>query len=122
LMVTFEADSKLKLIGIAAFSRCASLRTICIPSSVETIQHDCFCGCQSLATVTFESGSRLSCIQGVLFCNCSSLRSISIPISLQTILSGYRGLLKVIVREDESVANGQLGEVQRDGANPPIRE
>jgi hypothetical protein len=59
--------------------------TICIPSSVEKIDKDCFNGCKSLSTVTYESGSQLSSIAESAFRDCSSLSSIFIPSSVRMV-------------------------------------
>jgi hypothetical protein len=79
----------------SAVSSCSSLRSICIPSSVEKLGKDCFSLCESLSTVTFESGSKLSSIEEFAFAYCSSLSSICIPSSLKTILTEYQAFLKV---------------------------
>jgi hypothetical protein len=65
------------------FASCLSLKSICIPASVEIIDCDCFASCSSLADLTFECGSRMTQIAGRAFDRCSSLQSICIPASLQ---------------------------------------
>ena len=42
----------------------ASLTSIEIPASVETIEAAAFQGCSALATITFEKGSQLKTIDG----------------------------------------------------------
>jgi hypothetical protein len=88
--VIFESGSRLRVIGNRAFHDCSSLRSICIPASVEKLDGDqnlygdggCFAGCSRLGTVTFESGSTLFVIENYAFHNCSSLTSICIPASV----------------------------------------
>jgi hypothetical protein len=46
-------------LGESAFERCSSLRSICIPSSVESIPELCFKDCTRLSNLTFEAGSKL---------------------------------------------------------------
>ncbi len=52
--VTFEANSKLKIIGRWAFSGCA-IPSIQIPASVETIEFQAFYGCHNLSQVTLNN-------------------------------------------------------------------
>jgi hypothetical protein len=46
-----------------AFSVCSSLKSICIPSSLERIKHDCFNRCSSLSRVTFEPSPRTRMVE-----------------------------------------------------------
>jgi hypothetical protein len=63
---------------------CSSLRSICIPSSIETIADNCLFACANLSHLTFES----TC-QALILSECAfegaSLRSICLPSSIQTI-------------------------------------
>jgi hypothetical protein len=78
--VTFISLSHLmKFMGTRAFCICDSLRSICIPGSVEFLGKECFVACSSLTTLIFESGSQLTEIQEGVFSGCSSLNSICIP-------------------------------------------
>jgi hypothetical protein len=54
------------------------LRSLCIPSSVKTLLHDCFSHCKFLSNVTFELGSRLSRMEKSAFSKCLSFCSICI--------------------------------------------
>jgi hypothetical protein len=72
--VTFETHSNLCRISEYAFSRCSSLSSIRIPSSVQELRGYCFSECRSLRTVTFEDGSQVSRIDHSAFSGCSSLQ------------------------------------------------
>jgi hypothetical protein len=84
--VTFEKVSKMKEIGARAFTGCISLRSICIPASVEILGDNCFgltvCdrfyGCQSLYSVIIERGSMLRIVGSNVFKGCDSLPRIEI--------------------------------------------
>jgi hypothetical protein len=82
--VTFEPDSRISVLGIAAFAYCHQLRSIHIVRSVETICEKCF-SCSGLQTITFEHGSRVSVLGAQAFSECSSLKSICIPSSVTLI-------------------------------------
>jgi hypothetical protein len=62
-----------------------SLRSVCIPASVEILERECFSGCRLLASVTFESGAKMIEINWRAFSKCSSLESIRIPASVNNI-------------------------------------
>ena len=57
--VVFTAELKLKKIGKEAFRKCV-VETICIPSSVETIENFSFKDCHQLTSVLIESASKLN--------------------------------------------------------------
>ncbi|AIV03595.1 BspA-like protein [Candidatus Malacoplasma girerdii] len=73
--------------GIAnsAFSWCASLTSVNIPSSVTSIGGNAFYCCSSLTSVTFAEDSQLTSIGDYAFKKCSSLTSITIPSSVTSI-------------------------------------
>jgi hypothetical protein len=56
---TFEPGSKLRRIERGALYWCDSLRSVCIPASVESIGPKAFAWFTSLSALTFESGSKL---------------------------------------------------------------
>jgi hypothetical protein len=58
------------------------LKSVTIPSSVEIVGVESFCGCVDLCSVRFESGSTLELIGPRAFCYCISLSSIVIPCSV----------------------------------------
>jgi hypothetical protein len=92
--VTTESGSRLSTIEPYAFSLCARLASIQIPSSVEVLHSACFSECQSLSTIEFAAGSKLSCVKRDAFLKCPTLSSIWIPPSLKSILGQYQHLLK----------------------------
>jgi hypothetical protein len=58
-------------IGISAFWRCSSLRSITIPNSVMSIGNYAFYGCSNLSSITIPRS--VTSIGGGAFYNCSSL-------------------------------------------------
>jgi hypothetical protein len=84
--ITFEKGSKIKEISEQAFTGCISLRSICIPASVEVIGNNCFgrtvsdesYGCESLEFVIIESGSMLREVGSNVFKGCYSLPRVEI--------------------------------------------
>lgn len=57
---TFEPASKLCYFGYGAFQPCVKLRSIWIPSSVQSLGSSCSQQCTSISLITPESGSQLS--------------------------------------------------------------
>jgi hypothetical protein len=83
--LTFESPSiVVKFLGYA-FLDCASLKSICIPASVQFVGQGCFTSCKSLVSVTFEEPSALAIVDDAAFDDCRSLPHISIPASIQQI-------------------------------------
>ena len=82
--VTFAAGSNLTYIGSNTFKNCESLKSIVIPSKVQTICHDAFYGCKSLQNVTFKTTS-LKAIDASTFEGCISLQKINLPSTVETI-------------------------------------
>jgi hypothetical protein len=85
--------------AIAAGCFCwLSLRSISIPSSVETIGTHCFAGTR-LSNLTFEPGSRLSALGDFAFQDCSTLQSICLPASLRQLtgLAVARSWIKAVI-------------------------
>ena len=70
-------------IGSSAFSGCASLKSITIPSSVTNIGSSAFSGCASLKSITIPSS--VTEIGSSAFNGCASLKSITIPSSVTKI-------------------------------------
>jgi hypothetical protein len=79
------SDLGLRQIGRSAFSQCSTLKSICIPASIEILGDDCFGLCASLSQVTFESGSKLTQMGVNVFHRCSSLTSMWIPANVESI-------------------------------------
>jgi hypothetical protein len=79
------SDVSLRQIGRCAFSHCPTLRSICIPASIEIFSERCFYLCDSLSQVIFEPGSKLTQIGVTAFFECSLLTSICIPANVESI-------------------------------------
>jgi hypothetical protein len=86
--VTFEAGSRMSVLGVGAFLSCYGLKSIHIICTVEIICDHCFDFCLRLETVIFDSGSRISVIGDEAFARCPSLQSICLPSSVATIGAG----------------------------------
>ena len=86
-------------IGSSAFSGCASLKSITIPSSVTKIGSSAFSGCASLKSITIPS--RVTNIGNSAFRGCASLKSITIPSSVTNIgnsaFSGCTSLTSIAI-------------------------
>jgi hypothetical protein len=87
-VIAFEFESKLRRIEAFSFSRLASLKSICLPLSVELLSRDSFSHIQLLLSFTFESGARLTELPELSFFDCSSLTSICIPSSVSILHRG----------------------------------
>jgi hypothetical protein len=81
--VEFESGSLLTRISLQSFLWCSALHSICIPSTVQILEHGCFAGCSLLASVVFESGSHVRTFSTLAFGGCSALPSICIPNSVE---------------------------------------
>jgi hypothetical protein len=57
--IAFEFGSQLTRVDVSAFFHFSELRSICIPSSVETILKRAFVECKKLSLFSFERGSKL---------------------------------------------------------------
>jgi hypothetical protein len=82
-----EVQSNLTVLRLGPFSFAgnSTLKSICIPLSVEVLCECCFARCENLSDVMFEQGSKLCVIADGAFSNCVSLKSICIPASVKTI-------------------------------------
>ena len=78
--------SSVTSIGHSVFSGCESLESIIIPSSVTSIGDCAFWGCSSLESITIPSS--VTSIGDCAFSVCSSLESIDIPSSVTSIGRG----------------------------------
>jgi hypothetical protein len=89
--VTFEPGSRISFLGNSTFGFFESLRSICIPASVEVLGHFCFMEANSddpwcpLESITFEPGSKLTEIKPHALIGCHLLQSIYLPASVQTL-------------------------------------
>jgi hypothetical protein len=86
----------MRTFGARAFESCSSLRTFCIPSSVETISNGCFGCCGNLSEVTFEAGGKVSTLGGYAFCIPSSVETRQLPFLHQSV--SFRDSVSVIAR------------------------
>ena len=138
--VKFGPNSQLKLIDRWAFENCRSLKTITIPTSVETIAFGAFLNVNndsfnsdkySLESVIFADGSNLKTIGDYAFQSQEALKSITLPDSLDTIGKGAffscRSLKSInipdavtTISEDAFLNNDELEEVEF-GANSQLK-
>jgi hypothetical protein len=114
-VLEFERGSQVTDLPGATFHFCTSLKSICIPASVERIGGYCFhspclgggpsTGVASLETLTFEPGSKLREICRCAFSGCNLLKRIRLPSSLK-IVEGSSfcdcGLIEIEVEEGNS--------------------
>ena len=73
------------IIGENAFKNCEYMKSISIPSSVESIGAIAFGCCSKLESVSFGNKSNLTNIEYFAFGDCKELKSISIPSSVKSI-------------------------------------
>ncbi len=66
--------------------RCSTLTSLTLPSSLQSIGEEAFCGCKSLSSLTLPSS--LQSIGDRAFSSCSSLTSLTLPSILQSIGDG----------------------------------
>jgi hypothetical protein len=95
--VTFEPPSQIRRLDRGAFRYLSSLKSICIPASVEFLARFCFVSTvhdkypfswtSPLTHLAFERGSKLHEIEADAFSGCLSLREFCIPASVE-ILTG----------------------------------
>jgi hypothetical protein len=83
--VVFEAGSKLTKLPEQLFYCCSQLLSICIPSSVEIIDRECFAQCDALLDVAFEPGSKLRRIEAGAFALSWQLASFCVPACVEYI-------------------------------------
>ena len=75
--------SSVKSIGSSAFFNCTSLTSVMIPDSVTSIGNSAFSRCSSLTSVTIPD--TVTSIRNYAFENCSSLTSVTIPDTVTSI-------------------------------------
>ena len=81
--VSFEKALHLRYIGIDAFYGCSEIKSLNIPSAINTIQYGAFQNCTGLESATIEDG--LTSIDKQAFMGCGSLKYIVIPDSVTSI-------------------------------------
>lgn len=74
---TIDMPSTVDSIGMAAFSQCSLLTSVTLPSALRSIPPRAFDGCVSLKSVTIPEG--VSVIGSRTFYGCTSLSSVSFP-------------------------------------------
>lgn len=75
--------STLQSIGKLAFGYCTSLRSVEIPDAVTIINNEAFTGCSALASV--QIGNSVETIGDYAFFGCTGLSSLHVPESVKTI-------------------------------------
>jgi hypothetical protein len=81
----FEDGTKLRMIGLSAFSGCAALYGIAIPASVEIIEDEAFKGCFALVYCLIDEDAKLVRIGTGVFAKCDSLTSFYVPERVESI-------------------------------------
>lgn len=99
-VIEFEADSELRRFGAFCCAH-SSIKSICIPRNVETLDYSCFSGCSRLEIVLFESESVLKQMKAACFEGCA-VRTICIPESVEEVESLCFGRSKLESIEFES--------------------
>ena len=74
---TIKLPTSVETIGVNAFKDCASLTSVNIPEKVISIGKSAFSGCASLASITIPEN--VTSIGASAFSDCTSLSSITIP-------------------------------------------
>ena len=82
--IKIENNSKLERIGRSAFKDCKQLKSIKIPSNVESIGKGCFSG-SNVETVEIENNSKLERIGECAFSDCEQLKFLKIPSNVESI-------------------------------------
>ncbi len=82
-LTSITIPSGVTSIGVSAFQNCTGLSSITIPNSVTSISSSTFKGCTSLTSITLPTS--LLTIGSNTFLTCTSLTSISLPSSVTTI-------------------------------------
>ena len=75
----------LTTIADSAFANLGALKSISIPSTVQSIGAQTFSGCISLKSISFPPNFKISTLGENMFSSCSSLQSITIPASVELI-------------------------------------
>ena len=79
-VISVRFNDGLQKIGDDAFSKCSSLKSITLPSTVTEIGINAFGDCRNLRVVIFNEG--LQKIGNYAFDNCSSLERITLPFTV----------------------------------------
>jgi hypothetical protein len=104
--VSFEATTSIATIGFSPFAG-SRVRTITIPSSIESLGPESFTNCKELTKVEFESSSSLRRI-GVRAFQGSEIKSIEIPAKVEVLqescFADCQALLQVTFATDSQLA------------------
>ena len=109
---TINIPRSVENIGRAAFTNCAQLREVIIPSNVTDIRQETFYKCTSLKNVTIEDGVEKIGYQA--FAGCTTLEHIEIPGSVNTIdmsaFSDCTGLKSAVIHDGVEVIGHRMFE------------
>lgn len=97
----FAKNSRLKEIGVQAFSYCCGIRKVKFPVSLEVLGKESFQGCESLEEVVFPSDSKLRIIKTPFFD--TRIKHLSLPASVKAIgdvLIGMHDLESVFINNE----------------------
>ena len=83
--LTFEENSKLKLIDRQAFDRCSSIKSLILPDSLESIGINAFAECSNLEEIVISQNSSLKEIHAEAFAFCKKLSKLTLPESVESI-------------------------------------
>lgn len=95
-------EQSLKVLRSYSFRKCTSLKSIVIPSGVESIESETFADCTSLTKVEIEEGVRS--LTGTAFWHCP-IESIYLPSTIKSVSSYFAGcddFVNIYVSEDNS--------------------
>lgn len=101
------------LIAMNAFSGCTTVKSIEIPSSIESIGSLAFNGCTSLEQITLSEG--LQSIGKDAFNGCKRLKTIHIPSTVRSISDSYAPFYGCAALEEITVAAGNTKYCSIDG-------
>ena len=80
---SYAISNRVTALGNGAFSSCASLTSVTIPSTINNLSDSAFENCSSLANVVIPSS--VTNIGNMAFSSCSSMTNITIPNSVRSI-------------------------------------
>lgn len=78
-----KVSEEIEELGLQAFSRWTSLKSVKLPTTLKTVGNGAFAGCSTLKNIVIPNG--VTFIGGYAFANCSNLENITIPDSVVNI-------------------------------------